>query len=162
MNLHVKPILKGEWESFHFSILDTKDEFLINISEKLGEVFWPTVIFVDGNVIKEVPNDNAHVNGIFIGTILVGLIDINDRKIKSGEMATWIDYILIHPFFQKMGIGEYLFKKIIEITNNKYIVMNPCSEGSKRIGKKLGFVYDPTVCNKNEYVVLKKGRKKIQ
>lgn len=152
----IRKINHDEWKAFDLSLrTSTEDVFTINLSDRLGDVF----IDVDWERMEEIIHNEPLLNGVFIQDQIVGLIDYQEEVVGEfvqDKGVTIISFILIHPNFQKQGIGLSLVSKVIEECKKPYVIMYPMTNGSRAICEKLGFEYNRDACPNYDYLAYEK------
>lgn len=86
----------------------------------LGEVVW--------NNIEVYPVGEDEIKYSYVaktndGTIIAWIL-IDEFDLNTNEPELFIQYICIHPLFQKQGYGEAILKEIL-FNYNKYIAVKP-------------------------------------
>jgi GNAT superfamily N-acetyltransferase len=145
----IQKINYEQWKTFDTSVkLSTNDVFTLDLSDRFGDVF----IDVDWEKEEEVISPNPILDGVFVDSELVGLIDYHGT-IMNGKEGTVISFMLIHPNHQRRGIGKELVKKVIETSETSHVLMYPCTHASKVLCTKLGFTHDKEYCQNWDYRV---------
>lgn len=103
---------------------------------------------VESNILRSLEGLYEDEN-IFIGAwhrrTLIGLISVGERRdLFTKEMLTFIDVILVHPFYRNQQIGYQLLMESLKFANTIKAAAFLVSDEAKSLFTKVGF--KPTNC----------------
>lgn len=149
-----------DFQRFHKTLEEgTTDTFSIELSSRLGDDYLQYNPDTEDEWIEE----NA-VTGIQVDGEWVGLLDVcENSKLKNGEPAILLNFILIHPAHQKKGYGRQAVQLLMEQSPHSVMeVLYPCTRESARLFYGMGFGTDDR-CNRSENVLaMKKENKQLK
>lgn len=72
------------------------------------------------------------------------------RMVGDGAVICYIQDLVVHPSYQKLGVGESLMKRLIEyaeslrLENTELMLCLMCAKGRENFYTKYGFISRPT------------------
>ena len=72
------------------------------------------------------------------------------RMVGDGAVICYIQDLVVHPMYQKLGVGEALMKKLIDyseslrIENTELMLCLMCAKGRESFYTRYGFIARPT------------------
>lgn len=84
---------------------------VIELYESVG---WKKYIMLNKTSMKKMILNSHHTIQVFDGGRLVGFI----RSLSDGVLYVMLQDVIVHPEYQRKGIGESLVKKMISLYEN--------------------------------------------
>lgn len=123
----MKSIKISEYENFNF------DE-IMGLYESVG---W-TNYTKNPQMVRDAFKNSLKILGAFDGETLVGFV----RAVGDGCSILYIQDIIVHPVYQRKGIGKELLSKMLELYSDVYqkILCTDDTEKTNNFYKSLGFL----------------------
>lgn len=89
------------------------------------------------SMLKEAYQNSLYTLGAYVDDKLVGII----RTVGDGASILYIQDILVHPDYQRQGIGRNLFQTVCKKYQNVYqkVLVTDDTEKTKSFYKEMGF-----------------------
>ncbi len=106
---------------------------------------------VDWKVLSEVQAEKALANSLFTVTAYIDKKIVGmGRLVGDGAVICYIQDLVVHPDYQKLGVGEVIMKRLISYVEDirtdgtEIMLCLMCAKGREKFYEKYGFIARPT------------------